>query len=509
MSCNLRGARVLLVNPPTYPFDLRGESHAADRWKSERAMNFGLLVVASELTRAGAEVQILDQEENDDRNCQALQEHIHRFTPHVVGVGNISVYTYLGSRAALQVARSIDPSIATIIGGQNPRYFLEELLRPDSAADAVVVAEGEWCTVQWVANVLSGKRDEPVPGIRQPGNHRVGNWQPAPTVPLESTAFLLYDLYPRWRTFFPLVEESRGCPYICDFCANINFYNRRQRTKDPSILVAEVERACRMWGRMEGCPLVLMCSIYGTDFKKTTAFLTMMRKSSLQPRLLAALRVDSPWKYYVELMGNLFDQVHFGLESGSEEILARMLKTKNPDRYLDSARAAFRTFRGQGIHVAINFILGYLGETPATLAETKRFISENSEWIDSAWGGALVSYPGSPFADHWDELAAETGAELANVSPYCDLLRTYPIHPSRWFRFEEMARESLSLMKTLNNPRTFYEHYRWYPGPDPDGSRPAEFYPPGRFFELFLRSLDLEEVGFDASKLQRFLAEAV
>lgn len=505
MDTTLAGARLLLVNPPLYPHDFRGESHAPDRWKSERAMNFGLLVVASSLAKRGAEVEIVDLEETPGDPLQHLAERIAKTNPHVVGVGNISVFSYLGSLDVLATAKAVSPKIRTIIGGQNAYFFLDELAAQNSPADAVALGEGEHSVAQWVGNVLSGREADLVAGIHprgRPPEQAVF----APAVDIDAASDLLYDLYPGWRTFFPLVEESRGCPYACSFCASERIYGRSIRIKNPELLTREIARASRLWGMEQGCPLVLMCSNFGVNAKLTEEFLTSLHASGVQPLLMTALRVDGPWRRYVALMEGLFDQVHFGLESASPEILLRMNKTGNPQHYLGEAKAAFQAFKKHRMHVAINFVMGFLGENAETLASTWQYVTECREWIDSAWGGALMSYPGSPFAMDWAKATRETGARPVTTHPLSERLRTFPVHPSACFDFDDMCRESVKLMKSLNSARTFYEHYRWYPGPDPDRLPALDFYTPGRFYSLFLQGLAPGDVGFDHASLDAYLA---
>ena len=84
----LSGVRCLLVNLKIFPSDLRGEAHAPDKWKSERAMNFGLPVIATYLAKKGATVLIVDLEED-----VISDEIIQKFSPHIVGIGTISCYS--------------------------------------------------------------------------------------------------------------------------------------------------------------------------------------------------------------------------------------------------------------------------------------------------------------------------------------------------------------------------------------------------------------------------------
>jgi anaerobic magnesium-protoporphyrin IX monomethyl ester cyclase len=488
---NLRGLRIVLANPRTFPSDLRGETHAPDKWKSERAMNFGLLVIATVLSRCGASVHMFDQEEQDNpADYTAFEAFLETATPHFFGAGIISVYQYLGALEMMERARS--RGITTLLGGQSSGAFAKELLAPGSPCDYVVRGDAEE-TLPALLNCLwrSGTLLA-IPGVAARG----GAPPVAVTVEsLDAASDLEYELYPNWRQHFPLVEESRACPFKCSFCANEEIANAKFRGKDPGRLVAEVERAVKLWGGGERAPVVLQCAIFGTNAKWTREFLDLARRSPHQPRFLAALRVDNHWEQYVEFAAETFDQVHFGFESGSPQILATMLKAGNPEAYLERASAAFEAFHSRGVHVGINLIFGYYGETYQTLAETFRFVLDRREHIDSAWGGPFVLYPDTPARFELPAARSKFGSDITVLSEACRRLSTYPVKASRFFEHADSVAAGSMLMRMLNTRDTYYHHYKWYVGPSPD--RPLDFYTEEEFYPLLIGNSELRDIAVD------------
>ena len=490
---DLTGIRVLLVNPRTFPYDLRGEMHAPDTYKSERAMNFGLLVMASITSRAGADVAIFDQDaEVDSTNYDSLIDLIDRHSPHIVGVGIISVYQYVGACEVLRLSK--DRGVVTAVGGQASGGFATRFLAAESPCDYLFRGDAEETFPQFLFDLM---RNRPV--TRMAGVAARGEAVPATSVveSLEASSDLQYELYPNWRSHFPLVEESRACPFKCSFCANESIANASYRGKEPGKLLQEVERAIRLWGGSQGAPVVLQCAIFGTHAAWTEEFLHQTQKSRLEPRFLAALRVDNHWERYVHLTRGIFDQVHFGFESGSVEILARMIKTGKPEHYLDRSAAAFKAFHSQGVHVGINVIFGFFGETYRSVGDTLRFILENRDYIDSVWGGPFVLYPDTPARKDLPHAAEKFGSRIVKTSSYCDHLDTYPVHASSAFAHEDAVSVGGLVMRLLNDEQTYYDHYKWYIGPRRDA--PLSFYAKEDFYRVMFQGADTRQTTVNMS----------
>lgn len=494
---DLRGIRVLLVNPRTFPYDLRGEMHAPDTYKSERAINFGLLVIASVIARAGAKVQIFDQESQpNNKDYSAFLEAIERESPHVVGTGIISVYQYLGAIEVLRLAKPL--GIITVLGGQASGGFAEELLRSDSPCDYVFRGDAEETFPSFLSKVLQNKTITRVVGLATRGESPP---ETAVVESLDSSSELEYELYPNWKSHFPLVEESRACPYRCSFCANESIANADYRGKPPEKLLREVERAIRIWGGGHGSPVVLQCAIFGTQAQWTEEFLKLTQRSRLEPRFLAALRVDNHWERYVKFTRGIFDQVHFGFESGSPDILSRMLKTARPEKYLERSAAAFKAFHSEGVHVGINLVIGYYGETYRSVGDTLHFILENRHHIDSAWGGPFVLYPDTPARKELEAAFGLYGSRRVTSSPYCNILNTYPIQASSNFTHADAISVGEIMMRLLNDESTYYDHYKWYVGPRTDV--PLSFFPKDMFYDVMFKGRDMQEKVLDLTTCKK------
>lgn len=497
----LRGMRVLMINPQIFPCDLRGESHAADQWKSERGMNFGLLQAATLLIHKGAEVKIIDMEE--DQNL-ILSDEIRDFQPMLIGIGNISCYTFINTAKIIEEVKKLAVEIPVYVAGQNVTMATFMFEKLEVKPDYLLIGYTENSLVGLCSAIIKNTDTENINGIIKCStathNEYIHPNYGEISEKIDEYAFLEYEVYPHWRTHLPLVEESRGCPYSCNFCGNSKVTSKcRFHRKSGEIIVEELKRVIKMWKSTEKLPVILMCSNFGTNSDDTIDFLNCVNPLQEDISFMAALRVDTSWEKYANLMKPVFEQVHFGLESASPEILLRMNKTSNPQIYLEKATKAFKTFSDMGIHVGCNFIFGYPGESGKTMGETVKFLLDNKEHIDSLWGGALIEYPGCPLTEKMETYREMFGTSRVRLSKFSDILSAYPIRPSDTLSFEQVVNMSTLVMKMFNNPDTFYQHYKWYPGLLGEGYTLLKLK---EFYELFFEGIeDLSSVGMDISTL--------
>ncbi|RLF38887.1 MAG: hypothetical protein DRN00_03155, partial [Thermoplasmata archaeon] len=371
--------RIILINPYIFPKDIRGRG----RWDSQRpvspigpykVMNFGLLSLASFLQKHDLEAHILDLyiEGLDER---AVVKQVYDIDPALVGISCPSALNYVPTLRIAKVIKEVKPDTFIVVGGQHIAFLSEVALRECSGIDAVCYGEGEITMLQ-LCEYLRGKRKlSDVKGIAFKHKGRILYTEPSVGLDINALSPIDYTIYPHWKECIPLIEESRGCPYRCEFCSNSNFYNAKIRFKRPETLINDVHNAVQIYG--EGVPIVIMCSTFGLNPMFAKKFLRELKRLGYDLRLLASTRVDAPWRFFINYMDGLFDQIRFGLESGSPLMLQLMNKTASPTTYLRLAEKAFREFKSREIPVMVNIILGYCGENPETLMQSLRFLIKN------------------------------------------------------------------------------------------------------------------------------------
>lgn len=349
------------------------------------------------------------------------------------------------------------------IGGQHTRFIRREVFNDSQDIDFIISGEGEE-TVRQINLWLNGKISKPnVKGISFIKNGGLFSTKESTLVDFKEITPINYDLYPQYKKFFPLIEDSRGCPFSCNFCSNKNVYNSTVRFKKPLLFLQEVKKIAEVY-ETNSIPIIFYNSIFGANPKIAKEILLGLKGMKLDIKFLASTRVDSGWGEYVKQAEGLCDQMHFGLESGSSEILLRMEKTTNAKKYLKMAETAFKEFHKRGIHVAVNILTGFCGENRKTLKETENFIEKNKENIDSIRSHPLILFPGSPFRQQMEEFGNLFSSKIRK-NKYSDRIHAYPIDASSSLTFEDAINVGKELMRKFNSFEKFYDYYKWLIGP--------------------------------------------
>jgi len=166
-------------------------------------------------------------------------------------------------------------------------------------------------------------------------------------------------------------------------------------------------------------------------------------------------RVDGCWDEYIEdLLDAGYEVVNVGLESASPSILRLMNKTRQPDQYLKKMTRLAGIVRGSDAVIRANMMF-YAGETPETLKETIRFLS-TTKGIDSIQYSPLLLFPNSPITNDFRSYEDKFGAKKVE-GPYWNQRHLHPIHPSRYFSFEEAVYFSYVVEKIFSDEDAWLE----------------------------------------------------
>jgi radical SAM superfamily enzyme YgiQ (UPF0313 family) len=191
------------------------------------------------------EVKILDMRLDNN-----LDEAVRRFSPQACGITcTYAIGLNRGVKAALRV-KALDPRIFVFIGGVTATLSPQDLYL--ACVDAVVLGEGEQTAPELLAALEAGGDLRQVPGVllnhpegqvATPARARLADLDQSP-LPARSQ---FWPSIPREvreghgaKTFLPVVETARGCPYKCKFCVVSTFHGRRVRLKSPQRVVQEV-----------------------------------------------------------------------------------------------------------------------------------------------------------------------------------------------------------------------------------------------------------------------------
>lgn len=247
-----------------------------------------------------------------------------------------------------------------VVGGAGPTLQPAQF---KDAADVVVAGEAELVLAQLVADLYAG--------TAKPLYQASGNYD------LKTAPIPRYDLAQLDRYLFVGMNFTRGCPFACEFCAQIEIFGRKPRAKTPEQMVAEHQRLWDLGFR--GMIDLGYDNLIG-DIPRTEAVLTAMRDWNREH--------GHPYCYTTEATMNLarlpkilelmrdndFRYIFMGIESGDAEVLDQTKKGQNTSL---PPEEVVRIVNSYGIAVNTGLILGFDAETDQAAEKMLKMVQQS------------------------------------------------------------------------------------------------------------------------------------
>lgn len=341
----------------------------------------GMLYVATNLNAHGHRATLCDLAGVDD---DALDERI----PDGRDVYGFSTYSvnYGLTRALMAGVRRRNPDALFVAGGPHATALPHAVLA--DGFDVVITGEAEW-TMLDVVGALDGPR--------RPAGIRAGQPpEPLDALPIPDRDLIDLSSYSREVGGRPCASilSSRGCPYRCSFCnSNIMGAGRAMRYRSPENVVAEIREIVRRYGIDHFRFQDDIFTIHRRRVEEITAHLA---PEHIVFRCFARINTCAE---HPDVPRMLRDggcvHVSFGVESGSPSMLAiaAMHKSQTPDQI----RRGLANAHDAGLRSRVFLIVGFPGETDATVAETLALMKD-CPW-DEFSVYPLIAYPGTPLHD--------------------------------------------------------------------------------------------------------------
>jgi len=348
------------------------------------------------------------------------------FSPDIVGVSSLFSPSLLNFIACGEVAKSLWPDALIIGGGNIPSNSYKTLYNEMDCDyfDAFCFGEGEkpirdlllasdknkylyesksWITKEKVQSNESFK----------PEHDFISN--------LDEIPFYDYDLIDIKRTHFNKVLQysppmtlpavfsddgiggfhimtSRGCPFMCTFCAAHKTHGRTMRYHSVERVESDLKQLISKYGASQ---VIFQDDHLMGDTERVYRLLKVIKKlglSSLYQNGLTLYALDRP------MLEAFYDagvrQLVLPVESGSEKVLKEQMK--KPLKFRISERVA-SDCRDLGIYTKTNILIGMPGETKADMEEARVNLRKiKTNWFSIACASPLV---GSEMHD----LASEKG----------------------------------------------------------------------------------------------------
>lgn len=188
----------------------------------------------------------------------------------------------------------------------------------------------------------------------------------------------MFELIDMKHYLYAIVQYSRGCPYLCDFCDVTALFGRKPRTKTPQQIITELE-AIDQSGNAQ---LVLFADDNLIGNKRVL-------KSELLPAIIEWRKQKNPGFYFAtQLTVNLIDDeelmqlladagfrhVFIGIETPDEESLKGSHKNQNLKRNM---LETIHRIHEKGFIISGGFIVGFDTDTDSSFDHIRNFIQES------------------------------------------------------------------------------------------------------------------------------------
>src|SRR5580698_7034549 len=201
-----------------------------------------LLSLAGSLREAGYEPCLIDGALDRDFSATVAREISGALC---FGVSLLTGPMICDAMDVARLVRKLRPALPIIFGGWHPSLVSGQTLREDFV-DVVVRHQGEKTLVEILQRFEAGSTLDLVQGCWFKRDGRIIQNPDRPATPLSALPAPAYDMidfdaYERVSGERKLpYATSTGCPYACNYCTDMVFYNRRFNPYDVDRVVAEL-----------------------------------------------------------------------------------------------------------------------------------------------------------------------------------------------------------------------------------------------------------------------------
>lgn len=379
--------RVLLVNPP---------SPLKERYFITPPL--GLMYLASVLRLRGHQVKILGLFSFGER-VERVSEVLKKEVFDIVGITGMS-FQHNPMLKVAEIVKNEHKEIKVIAGGPHASA-LPSLLLKDENIDFVLRGESDY-TFPSLSNAIDNPIEwQNIQGLCFKTKEGFHVSPPEIVADVDSVPFPAWDLIDvkkyvgHHHGFFyekePIgqIITSRGCPYLCTFCAARIVHSRVWRPHSPKRVMSEIDRLVKEVGIQE---LHIEDDNFTLNLQRAKKIFKEIidRKYDLKINFPNGVRIDRLDDELLKLMRQAgVYSMTFGIESGSPRVLERVKKNIT----LEFVERQVKKVKKYGFYTQAFFIIGFPYEDKKDIKETIKFTLKLD--LDAAFFGTYVPLPGS------------------------------------------------------------------------------------------------------------------
>lgn len=337
----MRYTKVLFINPPTKSF------YGALR----PPVGFGYLSEA--LLQNGIEYDVIDMLLR--KGMTALNSKINSFKPDLIG---LTMYSF-GYEHTYEFIKEVkkNADLPIIVGGPHISITRQQALEECHSIDYGVVLEGEETLVEF----CQGKEINEIKGLIYRNNGQVFyNGDRKFIGDLDSLSFPKYEKYELNKYLREkVIFSSRGCPYLCTYCAAAKALGKKYRSRSAENVVDEIAfwytKGFRQFHFLDDNFSLIIERVY-----QICDEIEKRQLSGLLIRCTNGLRADKVDKKLLVRMREVgFKCLAFGVEAGNNKVLGNIKKGEK----IEVIEQAIKEACELDYDVYLTFLVGSPGET--------------------------------------------------------------------------------------------------------------------------------------------------
>lgn len=341
-------------------------------------------------------------------NGLTADEIVERVDPTSLFVGISCMFSreWIYQKRVIREVHRRFPHLPIVAGGEHVTADPDFVLRDCPEVSVCALGEGEETIVDLARAFATSAPLAAVPGlalrgpdgtvIRTAKRARIASidqipWPDWEGLPVEVYLDRGFGMDEYLTRSIPMLA-SRGCPYLCTFCSNPSMWGTKWVARKPADVVDEIKYYKSRYAidHVEFFDLTTV-----VDRRWILAFTDRLIEENLgitwtMPSGTRSEALDA--EVLDKLRRSGCRGVTYAPESGSPATLKRIKKKVDPNRMLDSIRAAVRT----GLYVKAHVIVGLPGQTPGELWESLTFVLRLAvSGVHDLLAYPFNAYPGS------------------------------------------------------------------------------------------------------------------
>jgi radical SAM superfamily enzyme YgiQ (UPF0313 family) len=394
------------------------------------------------------------------RFLQLLQE----LKPEVVGFTSMT-FQYDTTVGFAYLTKQFDSRIRTVLGGYHATLFSDSIAAgPDTNLwDFLVRGEGDF-TFGELLNSLeaNGKGMENILGLSYKGEDRFCH---NPARPLEDLTRIRIPargkrLANGFHMYFrraDVIETSRGCLHLCNFCSIREMYGRSFRLFPLDRVLTDIEDAYSRGARHIFCT----DDNITLDMDRFEQLCDGVIRLKLKNLIFTTQASPIGFAHRPEIARKMAQAGFVSIFLGIENASTKNLKAMNKPNTLDTIQRGVTALQKENIIVSAGIINGLANDDPESIRENYQFIKKMG--ITSVMDQIMTPYPKTPLREEMlkDKLVANL-SDFRWYDGYFSNVRTHHLTPEelnfvRW----KIRRKIIGMWRATKADWKFFKGYTY------------------------------------------------